>query len=1065
MRKSLFSAAAVAPLLLLAVCGPAAADPVSITDDLTQGIKTSTYNSGVPADLELSSQGSIDIDSGVAVTIDSNNTFKNSGTITVDAGDADNSNNATGILALGGHTGGITNSGTINITEDYEAEDTNGDGVPDGAWAEGSGRYGIRVTGPGAFTGDVNNEGGNINVEGNNSFGISVESQLVGDLKSTGQVNITGKNSVGIAESGGVTGDVFLAGNSITANGEGAKGVDLSGDIGGSLSIYNSISATGYRITSRPQNPDDIEGLDPSNLVQGGSAVDIRGSVAHGIFLGGPPADTTPDDDTDDDDDDDGDGIADNAEGQANIAVFGSAPAVHIGDAGKNVHVGVFGSGQNNFGLVVRGNVTSQGVYDDVASNGIQIGSAGGGTTTIDGGVRIVGVVSTSSHEADATSLHLMAGASTPLLQVEGQINSSAATTGTDRATAVLIDAGGSLTSLHNTGSISAVGGGTDSSAFAVQDLSGTLSDVVNQAAVAVALKRSNANDTNTGRAVAFDLSHNTSGINFTQLANPDIEDSSPIIAGDILLGTGDDTVKFLAGNVLGALDFNAGGGSLLIDNEAVYSGALTASGTLSSVNVANGSLVDTSATTIRTGSLNVGAGSLLVFSADPKNNTSTLFDVSGNATFAEGSKLGVNLLSLPTGSQSFTVVRAGQLTEGNADDSTLLTQTPFLIVANAHTDTATDTMTIDIRRRTAEEAGLNRAEAAAYDAVYSDLSVDPGIQRAFLAQQDQKGLLGLYDQMLPDHAGGVLRALSWAQEAAQNAAAHAPEGDQTSNGPTRGWTQEIVMSEDKNRSDASAYRILGFGAVAGLESVSADGSAIGADISFVTGNVSNPDTPGDDLVSISQVGLGVYWREVIGANLHLDAQAGAGYMWANGRREFIYADGAGVVHKLTNSDWNGYSLYGRLGAYYDLTSGRFYLRPQAHLDYFRLHEAGYTETGGGAGFDLDVDGRTSDVLSGTASFIVGYNFGEGGDVRWRPEVELGWRQVLAGSGGATRAAFVGGGSPFTLPAEELTGGGPLARLGIHVYGRFVDLKLDAGGQFRDGYTDLDLRLMVRIVF
>lgn len=1065
MRKSLFSAAAVAPLLLLAAYGHAAADPASINDDLTQGIKTSTYNGGLAGEVDLTGQGSITLDNGVGVTIDSDTLFKNAGTIKIDGGDADNSNNATGILALGGHTGGIDNTGTITITEDYQAEDTNGDGVPDGPWAKGSGRYGIRVTGPGAFTGDVFNEGGSITVEGNNSFGISVESQLVGNLKSTGQVNITGDNSVGIAESGGVTGNVFIAGNAISADGQGAKGVDLSGDVGGSVSIYNSITSTGYRITSRPQNPDDIAGLDPSNLVQGGSAVDIRASVAKGIFIGGPPADTTPDDTTDDANDDDGDGIPDNTEGTANIAVYGSAPAVHIGDAGKDVHVGVFGTGQNNFGLVVRGNVTADGVYDDVSANGIQIGSAGGGTTTIDGGVRVVGTISANSHEADATSLHLTAGASTPLLQVEGTIKATAATAGTDRATAVLVDAGGSLTSLHNTGSISAIGGGTNASAYAVQDLSGTLNEVVNQGGVATALKRSNPGDTPAGRAVAFDLSHNTSGITFTQMANPAIEDSAPVISGDILLGTGDDTVKFLAGNVLGALDFNAGGGSLTIDNGALFSGALTSSGTLSSVNVANGSLIDASATTIRTGSLNVGGSSLLVFSADPRNNASTVFDVSGSATFAQGSKLGVNLLSLPTGTQTFTVVKAGQLNQGNTDDTALLTQTPFLVVANAHTDTANDTLTIDIRRRTAEEAGLNRSEAAAYDAVYNDLSVDPGIQRAFLAQQDQKGLLGLYDQMLPDHAGGVLRALSWAQEAAQNAAAHAPEGDQTTNGPVRGWTQEIVMSEDKNRSDASAYRILGFGAVAGVESMSPNGSALGADISFVTGNVSNPDTPGDDLVSVSQLGLGVYWRGVIGENLHVDAQAGAGYMWANGRREFIYSDAAGVVHKLSNANWSGYSLSGRVGAYYDILTGRLYVRPQAHLDYYRLHESGYTETGGGNGFDLNVDGRTGDVLSGTASFIIGYNFGEGEDVRWRPEVELGWRQVLAGSGGDTSAAFVGGGSPFTLPAEELTGGGPIARLGIHVYGKFVDLKLDAGGQFRSGYTDLDLRLMVRIVF
>lgn len=1059
MRKSLFSAAAVAPLLLLAAHGSALADPTTITDDLTAGISTSNYASGVPSDLILDNQGSITLKSGVGVTIDSDNTFQNNGAISIQADSGtDNSNNATGVLIEGGHTGSFTNTDTISVTEDYTAKDTNGDGVVDGPWAMGSGRYGVRVVGPGAFTGDILNTGGTITVEGNNSFGISVETQLIGNLKSTGQITITGDNSAAIAETSGVTGNVQVTGP-ITANGQGAKGIDLSGDVGGAVSLYGATTVTGYRITTRPQDPANIAGLDPSNLVQGGTGVDIRGSVAHGIYLGAPPAGTTTT--TAADVDLDRDGIPDVTEGSGSITVFGGAPALKIGDTGKTIDVGVFGTDENAYGLLLRGPVSAYGVYDDVAATAIQIGAVGGGSTTIEGGIRNLGTITASSHEADATGIHILAGGDVASLQMEGTVTTTAVSAGTDQATGILIEAGGSAQQFANIGTISTIGGGNAVSAYDVQDLSGTLSQVLNKGSISASVRASELGGVVTGQAVAFDLSHNTSGIDFVQTANTDVEGSTPFIGGDILLGTGDDNVSFLAGSVLGALDFNAGGGSLTIDNGALYSGAMTASGTLSSVNVANGSLIDTSATSINTGSLNVGATSLLVFSADPTNATSTRFNVSGAATIADGAKLGLNLLSLPNGTQTFTVINAGSLSVGAAD-STLLTQTPFLVVADAHTDAANGQLTIDIRRRTAVEAGFNRAETAAYDSVYNDLPVDSGIQRAFLAQQTQSGLLGLYDQMLPDHSGGVLRTLQWASEAAGQAAAHAPEGTSSSAGPTRGWTQEIAFSENKERADASAYRILGFGIVAGLESVSANGNAVGADISFVTGNVSNPDTPGNDNVGVQQIGAGVYWRGTFGG-LHLDAQAGGGFMWANGQREFIYADTSGVVHKLNNSNWNGYSVYGRMGAYYDFNMGALYLRPQAHIDYFRLHESGYTESGGGNGFDLAVDSRQGDALSATASFIIGYTFGE--ETKWRPEVELGYRGVVAGSGGDTTAAFVGGGAPFSLPAEALHGGGPIARFGIHAYGQYVDLKLDAGGEFRDGYTDLDLRLMVRIVF
>lgn len=1060
MRKSLFSAAAMAPLLLLAAHGVALADPVTIKDDLTQGIATSTYNGGVPADLILDTGAEIKLSSGVGVTIDSNNTFQNKGAISIDAGDADNSNNATGVLIEGGHTGSFTNSGSISITEDYEAEDTNGDGLVDGAWAQGSGRYAVRAIGPGPFIGDITNAGA-ITVEGNNSFGISVETLLQGALKSTGTIAVTGDHSAAIQETAGVTGAVQVTG-SVTVNGAGAKGIDLSGDVGGALSIYSAVTVTGYRLTSRPDNPDIIAGLDPSDLQQGGPAVDVRASVAHGIFIGAAPAGTTTS--TGDTVDLDGDGIPDKTEGTGSVTVFGGAPALKIGDTGKDIDIGVFGPGANNFGLIVRGNVTASGLFDDVAATAIQIGdpTGGGGTTTIEGGIRALGAITASSHEADATAIHLLAGANVQSLQMEGSVSTTVVSAGTDQGTGILIDAGAQTSRFANIGVISVVGGGNGVSAYGVQDKSGTLNQVLNKGTVSTSIRPSEAGGVVTGRGVAFDLSANTSGITFSQVQNTDDTTTKPFISGDILLGTGNDTVQLLSGTVLGALDFNAGGGSLTIDNGTTYSGALTASGTLSSVSVDHASsLIDTSPTTIRTGSLNVGTDSLLVVSADPLHSTSTQFQVSGSANLAAGSKLGLNLLSLPTGTQTFTVIDAGSLSSGVAD-SALLTQTPYLVIAAAHTDTANGTLDIDVRRRTAQEAGFNRAETAAYDSVYNDLSVDAGIQRAFLAQQTQQGLLGLYDQMLPDHAGGVLRAIQWATEAAQDAAAHAPEGDSASNGPTRGWTEEIGFSENKERMDASAYRILGVGAVAGLESVSPNGSAIGADITFMTANVNNPDTPGDDLVGVQQIGLGVYWRGRFGG-LHVDAQAGGGYMWANGRREFIYADTAGVVHKLTESSWNGYSVYGRVGAYYDFNAGSFYVRPSAHLDYIRLHEAGYTESGGGAGFDLDVDGRTGDALSATASLIFGYTFGD--DTKWRPEVEIGYRGVVAGSGGDTTAAFTGGGSPFSLPGEALRGGGPIARFGIHAYGKFVDLKIDAGGEFRDGYTDLDLRMMVRIVF
>ena len=243
---------------------------------------------------------------------------------------------------------------------------------------------------------------------------------------------------------------------------------------------------------------------------------------------------------------------------------------------------------------------------------------------------------------------------------------------------------------------------------------------------------------------------------------------------------------------------------------------------------------------------------------------------------------------------------------------------------------------------------------------------------------------------------------------------------------------------------------------------MSASGNALGAYFGFTTANVNKPDTAGDDEIGVSQLAVAGYWRGAFG-NFHADVQAGAGYVWADSRRELIFQEDNEIVHRVAQADWSGYSLFGRAGVAYEAVMGRLVVTPSAHLDYFRLYQGGYTESGGGPGFDLDIESKTSDVLSATGAITVGYTFG--GRTRFRPEIMLGWRQVISGSAGATEGEFVSGGIPFTLFGEPIEGGGPIARIGLLVFNDFIDLRIDAGGEFRDEYYDLDVRLSARMVF
>jgi uncharacterized protein with beta-barrel porin domain len=129
-------------------------------------------------------------------------------------------------------------------------------------------------------------------------------------------------------------------------------------------------------------------------------------------------------------------------------------------------------------------------------------------------------------------------------------------------------------------------------------------------------------------------------------------------------------------------------------------------------------------------------------------------------------------------------------------------------------------------------------------------------------------------------------------------------------------------------------------------------------------------------------------------------------------------------VTRTAAGNWNGMLYSASAGVSYELRTGRLSLRPAASIDYYRLSEDGYAETGGGDGFNLIVEDRDSDELAGTVTLAAGLNFGgTGTGETWiRAEVEGGRRQILGGSLGNTIAHFDGG-DPFTLEPEARTDG------------------------------------------
>lgn len=1053
MRKLLAAAVALAPLALAA---GAAQAQVVIDDARTTPIQTSTADDGDPADVTVEEGGSIELDDGTAITLDSDNDVvveAGAGVVFEDAADG-----STGILAEGGNTGSVTVDGTINVIIDYTPEDEDDDGDLDGPLAEGSDRYAIRVTGPDALDGDVTlGRQGRLNVEGDDSYGIAVESGLTGDLVSRGNVTVTGDRSYGVRAQGDIGGDVWLGG-SVNAVGENTTGVSLEGDIAGSLLVESTINVSGYRYPTRPSS---VEDLDADDLLIGGPGLSIAGDIAGGVHLA-----VAPSDDDEDEDDEDGNGVPDAEQTTSNITSYGSAPAVVVGSTSRDVTLGVVGEDDDAFGFINRGSITASGVYDGVNSTALRFGVDGGQAVTVDGGVYTRGPIEANAREADATAVRFSSGATTDIFHNAGATAALIVAEDDHTATALQIDAGADVGSFYNSGRLVASVGGEAGDAVAIRDLSGTLTDIQNigliQANITPILDENGEADPITGEAVAIDVSANTTGVTLTQLVQdvPDDEPTpiggrDPVIRGDILLGSGADTLDIRDGYVYGDIDFGGGADSLLISGGAEVRGALSGSGGLATIDVTDGLLDAQQTGRVDIAGLNVGSEGDLIVTLDPDAGTAGGFNVVGTASFADGAGIGVRFESLLDEAERYTIVEAGDLQLGDLDQTSLEENSPFLFVVEAGGDEAAGEIFVDVRRRTAEEIGMITSEASAYDAVYEALRADDELREAFLNQNNAEGLLDVYEQMLPDHSGGALISLASGVDAVTRALSG--RNNSAARGETSAWLQEINFYADKETNEAYGFKSEGFGFAGGVERGTRLG-AIGVSTAFTSSDLEDPAAAAEERLSANLIELGLYWRAQ-GGNWTTWARAAGGYATFESVRQFV---GEGVLRRA-DADWNGYTVTAAAGASYERSYGRYSLRPEVVVEYFGLNEDGFQETGGGDGFDLAIEDREGHIFSTTAAVNFGMGFGEN---QWlRPEVRVGWRQIISHDGGVTTARFLSGGPAFDLAADSLEGGGPIVGFRLNVGNELGMLAIEADAEMLDDYIRYALLLRASFRF
>ncbi|KUR76945.1 autotransporter [Novosphingobium sp. Fuku2-ISO-50] len=998
--------ASTAPVALGVAAGLMAAAPAYADTTVNSGT-TATYNTSTAGNVTVSGTGTLTGASGAVITVDSSNTATVNSGGTLYAGTASSPLTGNiGILANPGVTTTLTNAGTISVLENFTPQTINGT-VVFSALSGVSNRYGIYGAAGGTLNAAISNTGA-IYVDGENSAGIQIDSTLNGSLNTQGTITVLGDNSYGV-KLANVTGNVTIGGT-VTVTGSAAQGYLQAGNVAGQILIDGAISnSSGYTDSSGTSLT-----LALARINTGTPIVEIDGSVTGGILVNAPTSSTSSD------------------TNRGSISAYGNNPALQIGGASA-ITIGAGTTDNGTYALGIDGSVTATASQSNTNAYAVVIGKAGGGAVTLTNGMEVYGTVSATTQNASAT--------------------------------AILINSNATVASILNTGTIKAVSNGESTgNIYAIQDLSGTVSTLTNQGYIT-------ASGTTSGTTAAIDLSKNTTGVTLTQsytstnLTNESTDQSTAGynaytateyagITGDILLGTGNNTINIESGTVNGNAVFGAGGsntvdmadttrwvgnitfgaggtqtiamsnyaqfngnlelsndaGSLTINNSAIFLGSIY-DGSNFDVVVNGGTFGANAATTSTLKSLTVASGGSLSVFVDGTSGTASKL-VANTATFASGAKITVTVNSLKNPLGTFDVLGATTLTGASTLTSSSL-NLPVLfsgsVSTGANTTAGTSDVYVTIARATAAQLGLTAAQTAAYGAIINDAAANTNIQNTLLQIYDTPTLRGRFNEMLPNYSGGTFDIVSRATRLANK---HFDD-DTTmfSISDSSAWLEPIVFSGTRAFGDTAGFKTTGGGLSAGYEKVTPVGN-VGFQLAWLTGDAKAGTYQS---VKTSAFELGLFWRKSSGP-LYLWAGGNLGRESFNSTRTFFGTYTTSTTSTVTTTNftysaaghWAGWSAALTAGASYTVPLGdHFSLRPRGVVEYDHLKENAYIE-GGDTPIALSVAGRTNSETTATTTLAAKWSSGPSTH-EGRPfavELEAGRRSWLAGNIGTTTATF-----------------------------------------------------------
>ncbi len=1013
------------------IAGQASAtDYSTITTKVTTQIKTSTASAtGTASNITIgttttsgstttTTPGSVVVTTaGPAIEIDSNN-FVNS-TLAANVISNNGIAGAEGVRfdALPGGNGpgtaGCTGSACGYALDNFGAIDLTGSGTGKAGILVGLGAYNSTVT-SGTFNGGIHLESGStMSVTGDSSYGI----QMVSGVVMNGNIAIDGSiamnpTTASSTSSGNVTA-VYLAGTlngdfsvastgAISSIGAGAQGVVLAGDgpLTGSFTNNGSIQTLGVSSTTVTTTSS------ATNNPEAGSAVVIGNSITGGFYNAGPSST--------------GSTVA-----RATIATAGNGPAISISPINATTPITIGKYAGESYGFLNRGTITVQPTDPDASATGISMSGGSTSQVSITGGIWNSGSLTVSaSTDTRATTTVSALGLSignyvtVPTLvndateSNDGSISAGVSGVNSASATAIYVQTNGVLNSLNNSGKIIASVSTTDTkvatmNAYAIQDLSGTLSSIINSGSITASATTL---DNGTQTRVAADLSHNASGIIFTNTGT---------VIGDVLLGSGNDTVTVNGTSatspaaMTGNISFNGGADKLTIGDNASVTGALTerGGGTVDlkvGTGSGTGTLTLTNSTTtlgaanvtgLNVSNMTVNSGGTLNLSVsqpfnatNPTTATTTstvkyagpIISATGTINLDPNSNFNLSygsFLSTPggTGTSQFVLLDApnGNLTVGNyaAINTAVQHNIPYLftgglcgynlagstactpLAGSSDATAATNSqLVLQLAPKTVgtglDQIPLTGNAAKIFSYANAAMANDDPLGAAVVSNvRDATTAKAAYASFLPDLSGSSRQvAIDITDEATGPVGARqrALRMYAAQPGDATLWGQEFA-DRDSSSGNVDAYRTNGWGFALGMDEGDPRNGRYGAAITFFSGDQTSK---GPNFTKTSNLWymLSGYtdWR---GKGLFFDSQLSFGYGSLTGKRYLQLTDinNKVVYSRVASGKRAGLLLAAGISTGAVLTYGSTVITPQFSLDGLTMREEGYTESGGGS--------------------------------------------------------------------------------------------------------------------